>query len=144
MKIVIGSDHAGFSLKTVLKPYLQELGFSVEDVGCEREQSVDYPQYGKEVARRVSEGEFPRGILICGSGLGMSMVANRFKGVRAALCHDLYSAILSRRHNDANLLVLGGRLIGTDAAKEIVRVWFATDFDGGRHQRRVAQMDDCS
>jgi ribose 5-phosphate isomerase B len=111
-------------------------------VGCQSEESVDYPVYGKAVATGVAKGEFAKGILICGSGLGMSMIANRFTGVRAALCNDLYSAILSRRHNDANLLVMGGRLIGSDLAEEIVRTWLTTEFDGGRHERRIAQLDE--
>jgi ribose 5-phosphate isomerase B len=143
MKIIIGSDHAGFSMKTQVKALLERLEYTVEDVGCYSEDSVDYPVYGKMVAERVAAGEFPRGILICGSGLGMSMIANRFKGVRAALCNDLYSAIMSRRHNDANLLVLGGRLIGVDLAGEIVSAWLKNGFEGGRHQGRVAQLDQC-
>jgi ribose 5-phosphate isomerase B len=103
---------------------------------------VDYPRFGREVAARVASGEFPRGCLICGSGLGMSMMANRFRGVRAALCNDLYSAILSRRHNNANILVMGGRLIGSELAREIVTTWLATPFEAGRHERRVAQLDE--
>jgi ribose 5-phosphate isomerase B len=142
MKVIIGSDHAGFSLKNRVKSVLEDLGHAVEDVGCHSEESVDYPIYGKAVADGVASGEYPRGILVCGSGLGMSMIANRFAGVRAALCNDLFSAIMSRRHNDANLLVMGGRLIGTDLANEIVAQWLQTDFEGGRHQRRVAQFDE--
>jgi ribose 5-phosphate isomerase B len=140
--IIIGSDHGGYLLKTQIKDLLQGLGHTVEDAGCDSEDSVDYPLYGKAVAGAVASGEFPRGILLCGSGLGMSMMANRFKGVRAALCNDLYSAILSRRHNDANLLVMGGRLIGPDLAKEIVTTWLQVQFDGGRHQRRIQQLDE--
>ena len=142
MKVIIGSDHAGFPLKTQIKHLLESMGYTVADVGCYSEDSVDYPAYGQAVAAEVASGAFPRGILICGSGLGMSMVANRFIGVRAALCNDLYSAVLSRQHNDANLLVLGGRLIGSDLADEIVRTWLGTEFDGGRHERRVAQLDE--
>jgi ribose 5-phosphate isomerase B len=142
MKVIIGCDHAGFSLKTQVKSLLETMGYTVEDAGCESEDSVDYPVYGKAVATGVAKGKFPKGILICGSGLGMSMIANRFLGVRAALCNDLYSAILSRRHNDANLLVMGGRLIGSDLAEEIVRTWLTTEFDGGRHERRIAQLDE--
>ena len=142
MKVIIGCDHAGFSLKTQVKGLLESMGHTVEDVGCESEDSVDYPVYGKAVATGVAKGEFTRGFLICGSGLGMSMIANRFPGVRAALCNDLYSAVLSRRHNDANLLVMGGRLIGSDLAEEIVRTWLTTEFDGGRHERRIAQLDE--
>ena len=142
MKVIIGCDHAGFNLKSQVRNLLENLGHTVEDVGCYDENSVDYPVYGKRVAAEVSSGEFPKGILICGSGLGMSMIANRFKGVRAALCNDLYSAVLSRRHNDANLLVLGGRLIGSDLAGEIVATWLITEFDGGRHEGRVVQLDE--
>jgi ribose 5-phosphate isomerase B len=132
MKVIIGSDHAGFSMKSQVKTVLEDMGHSVEDVGC----------HGKAVAAGVARGEFTKGILVCGSGLGMSMIANRFVGVRAALCNDLYSAVLSRRHNDANLLVMGGRLIGADLAGEIVRTWLVTEFDGGRHQGRIAQLDE--
>jgi ribose 5-phosphate isomerase B len=142
MKVIIGCDHAGFALKTQVKGLLETMGHTVEDVGCQSEESVDYPVYGKAVATGVAKGEFAKGILICGSGLGMSMIANRFTGVRAALCNDLYSAVLSRRHNDANLLVMGGRLIGSDLAEEIVRTWLTTEFDGGRHERRTAQLDE--
>lgn len=142
MKVIIGSDHAGFAMKTQIKTLLENMGHSVEDVGCHSEESVDYPVYGKAVAAGVANGEFPQGILVCGSGLGMSMIANRFVGVRAALCNDLYSAVLSRQHNDANLLVIGGRLIGADLAGEIVSTWLETEFDGGRHQGRIAQLDD--
>jgi ribose 5-phosphate isomerase B len=142
MKVIIGCDHAGFPLKKQVKTLLENLGHTVEDVGCHDEGSVDYPVYGKAVAAGVADGEFTKGILVCGSGLGMSMIANRFKGVRAALCNDLYSAVLSRQHNDANLLVLGGRLIGSDLAGEIVTTWLLTEFEGGRHERRVAQLDE--
>ena len=142
MKVIIGSDHAGFAMKTQIKTLLESMGYSVEDVGCHSEDSVDYPVFGKAVAAGVASGEFPKGILVCGSGLGMSMIANRFVGVRAALCNDLYSAVLSRQHNDANILVMGGRLIGADLAGEIVSTWLETEFDGGRHQGRIAQLDD--
>jgi len=142
MKVIIGCDHAGFSLKTQVKALLENLGHTVEDAGCHSEDSVDYPVYGKVVATGVAKGEFAKGILICGSGLGMSMVANRFPGVRAALCNDLYSALLSRQHNDANVLVMGGRLIGGDLAEEIVRTWLTTEFEGGRHEGRIAQLDE--
>ena len=142
MKVIIGSDHAGFTMKTQIKTLLEEMGHSVEDAGCHSEESVDYPVYGKAVATGVASGEFSKGILVCGSGLGMSMIANRFVGVRAALCNDLYSAVLSRQHNDANILVIGGRLIGADLAGEIVSTWLETEFDGGRHQGRIEQLDD--
>ena len=135
--IVIGCDHAAFEMKEKLKAYLLQRGESVEDVGPHSADSVDYPDYGKKVAQMVSNGRFTRGILLCGTGLGMSMVANRFPGVRAALCHDLFGATMSRRHNDANILVLGGRVTGETLAEEIVKVWLETPFEGGRHQKRL-------
>jgi ribose 5-phosphate isomerase B len=141
MKIVIGADHAGYAMKEKVKAFLQERGFEVEDAGTHSEASVDYTDIGKEVARKISDGTFERGVLICGTGLGMSMVANRFKGVRAALANDLFSAIMSRRHNDSNILVLGGRLIGDTLALQLLETWLQTPFEGGRHQRRVEKMD---
>ncbi len=141
MRIIIGSDHAGFPMKTKVKAFLQDRGVEVEDAGTHSEESVDYTDFGKKVARSVSDGTFERGILICGTGLGMSMVANRFRGVRAALANDLFSAIMSRRHNDSNILVLGGRLIGDTLALQLVETWLETPFDDGRHQRRLEKMD---
>ena len=128
-------------MKEKVKQFLHERGINVEDVGPYNEESVDYTDYGKEVSRKVSDGSFERGLLVCGTGLGMSMTANRFKGVRAALANDLFSAIMSRRHNDANILVLGGRLIGDTLALQLVETWLETPFDGGRHERRVEKMD---
>ncbi|MFO7748485.1 MAG: ribose 5-phosphate isomerase B [Desulfobacteraceae bacterium] len=139
--VVIGSDHAAFFLKEKLKKFVTELGIEVKDVGAFDEGSVNYADYGKMVAKAVSRGEFPRGILLCGTGLGMSMTANRFKNVRAALCSDLFSAQMSRRHNDANVLVLGGRLIGDVLAVELVRTWLETPFEGGRHLDRIRSID---
>ena len=136
-KLIIGSDHAAVGLKEVIKTHLQEIGLEVADVGTFGDASVDYPDIGRQVASQVSEGIHERGILLCGTGLGMSMVANRFAGVRAALCNDLFSAAMSRRHNDANILVMGGRVIGDVLALEIVDTWLRTEFDGGRHQRRL-------
>ena len=135
--VVIGSDHAAFELKEKIKSFLTDRGIQVEDVGTTGPASVDYPAYGKQVASQVSEGRFRRGILLCGTGLGMSMVANRFPGVRAALCHDLFGAKMARRHNNANILVLGGRVTGDILAAEIVAAWLDTPFEGGRHQRRL-------
>jgi ribose 5-phosphate isomerase B len=140
MKIVLGSDHAGFELKEDLRAYLVEQKVGVIDLGVYNEEPVDYPDIGASVAEKVSRGEVGRGILICGSGIGMSIVANRFPGVRAALCHGLYTARISREHNDANLLILGGRLIGKGLAREILRVWLETGFQGGRHQRRLEKI----
>lgn len=140
--IIIGCDHAAFHLKEVIKAYLSETGFQVEDVGAHSLDSVDYPKIAIEVASRISGGNNARGILMCGTGLGMSMAANRFAHVRAALCNDLFSAIMSRRHNDANILVMGGRVIGDVLAKEIVKTWLETPFDGDRHQGRLDLFDD--
>ena len=142
MKIVIGCDHAAFGLKETIKRHLLEKGADVEDLGVFSEASMDYPQIGMRVAARISSGKNERGILLCGTGLGMSMVANRFPHVRAALCNDLFSAGMSRRHNDANILVMGGRVVGDVLALEIVRTWLETPFEGGRHQRRLDQFDN--
>lgn len=141
MKMVIGCDHAAFQLKETIKRYLIEQGVQVDDVGAYDETSVDYPRIGIQVASQVSEGKYARGILMCGTGLGMSMVANRFAHVRAALCNDLFSAAMSRRHNDANILVMGGRVIGDVLALEIVKTWLETEFEGDRHQRRLDLFD---
>lgn len=139
--IVIGCDHAAYEMKEKLKAFLHRRGLTVEDVGTHGNASVDYPLYGRKVAQKVANGGGSRGILLCGTGLGMSMVANRVPGVRAALCHDLFDAIMSRRHNDANILVLGGRVTGETLAEEIVKTWLDTPFEGGRHQHRLDMFD---
>lgn len=139
--IIIGCDHAAYPLKEKVKKYLTSRGIEVEDVGTDSEKSVDYPEFGKKVASMVSNSNFKRGILLCGTGVGMSMVANKFSHVRAALCTEPFSAEMSRRHNDSNVLVMGGRLTGETLALEIVRVWLETPFDGGRHQERLNQFD---
>lgn len=139
--IIIGADHAGFALKEFVKVYLAALNYTVNDCGPENENAVDYTDFGRMVAEGISSGAFERGILICGTGQGMTMIANRFQGVRAALCNDLFSAIMSRRHNNSNILVMGGRIIGTELAREIVRTWLETAFEGGRHQRRIEKID---
>ncbi|MBI5410123.1 MAG: ribose 5-phosphate isomerase B, partial [Nitrospirae bacterium] len=136
----IGSDHAGVALKNEITPVLKELAVAWEDYGTNNEESVDYPDFGEKVAELVSDGKMEKGILICGTGIGMSIVANKFPGVRAALCSEAYSAKMSRLHNDANLLVLPGRIIDGKAAAEIVKVWFTTPFEGGRHQRRLDKI----
>ncbi len=141
MKIIIGSDHAGYPMKEKVKAHLVDQGIHTEDVGTHSEESVDYTDFAKKVASRVSDGTIDRGILICGTGLGMSMVANRFRGVRATLVNDLFSAIMSRRHNDSNILVMGGRLIGDALALQLVDTWLETPFEGGRHQRRLEKID---
>lgn len=139
--IIIGSDHAAFDLKEKIKAFLVDRGIDVEDAGSHSEDSVDYPDFGIKVASMVSTGKFERGILLCGTGIGMSMVANKFPHVRAALCSDLFSAIMSRRHNNSNILVLGGRVVGDALAMEMVRAWLETPFDGGRHQLRIDKFD---
>ena len=139
--IIIGSDHAAYLLKERVKSFLVEKGFAVEDVGAFSEASVDYPDVGIKVASQVSAGEFPKGILLCGTGLGMSMVANKFRNVRAALCTEPFAAAMSRRHNDANILVMGGRVTGEALALEMVDTWLATPFEGGRHQGRLQIFD---
>ena len=139
--IVVGCDHAAYPLKEKVKAHLIEKGIKVEDLGTNSENSVDYSQFGIKVASQVSMGNCDRGILLCGTGLGMSMVANKFPRVRAALCNDLFSAIMSRRHNDANILVMGGRVIGEALAKEIVNAWLETQFEGGRHRERIDHFE---
>jgi len=139
--IAIASDHAGIGLKADVFRLLQSLDIEVEDLGPQDAKSVDYPDYAHLLARAVSDGRIERGILICGSGIGMSMAANRHPGVRAALCHDAYTAEMARRHNDANVLCIGERTTGPGVAEQIVRVFIDTDFEGGRHQRRVAKIE---
>ena len=139
--IIIGSDHAAYDLKEKVKAFLIGRGIDVEDVGCYSEASVDYPDFGIKVASMVSAGKFERGILLCGTGIGMSMVANKFPHVRAALCTDLFSSIMSKRHNNSNILVLGARVVGDILAMEIVKAWLETPFEGGRHQRRLDKFD---
>jgi len=139
--IIIGSDHAAYDLKEKVKGFLIERGIDVEDAGCYSENSVDYPDFGIKVASMVSAGKFERGILMCGTGIGMSMVANKFPHVRAALCMDLFSSIMSKRHNNSNILVLGARVVGDILALEIVKAWLETPFEGGRHQRRLDKFD---
>jgi ribose 5-phosphate isomerase B len=141
MKVAIGSDHAGFELKKMISHIVKEMGNEVIDMGTGSSCSVDYPDYAEAVADAVSKGKVERGILICGTGIGMSIVANKFKNVRAALCNDLFTAKMSRLHNDANILCLGGRIIGKDLAKEIVHIWFSTHFEGGRHEKRLEKIN---
>jgi ribose 5-phosphate isomerase B len=140
VKIAIGCDHGGIGLKEEIVHLLAELGHQVDDRGCRRDESVDYPEFAEAVCRQVIDGGCDRGILICGTGIGMSMAANRHPQIRAALCHELFTARMSREHNDANVLCLGARVIGPGLAVEIVRTWLATDFAGGRHQRRLAMF----
>ena len=137
MKVAIGCDHGGLDLKDTVKSVLIELGHEIDDQGCNSSESVDYPNFANAVSSLVKDGNCERGILICGTGIGMSMVANRIPGIRAALCHEMFSARMSREHNDANILCLGARVIGPGLATETVRTWMTTDFAGGRHQRRI-------
>ncbi|MFD1359286.1 ribose 5-phosphate isomerase B [Fictibacillus halophilus] len=140
MKVAIGSDHAGVELRKEIIAMIEELGMEVEDVGCECTTSVDYPDYAIPVAEKVANGEADRGILICGTGIGMSIAANKVKGIRCALVHDLFSAKATRQHNDSNVLAMGERVIGPGLALEIAKVWLTTEYEGGRHGRRVGKI----
>lgn len=137
MKIAIGCDHGGIDLKETVSKVIEEMGHQVDDQGCHNSDSVDYPDFAKAVCAKVQAGQCQRGILLCGTGIGMSMVANKFTGIRAALCQEIFSARMSREHNDANVLCMGARIVGTGLAREVVRAWLSTDFAGGRHQRRI-------
>ncbi len=136
-RIIIGSDHAGFSLKEKLKVYLKNKGYAVKDLGAYSKERCDYPEFAFGVAGLVACGKFKRGILICKSGIGNSIVANRFRGVRAALCYNIKAARLSREHNDSNILVLGSVFVNPGSAIAILRIWLHTNFQGGRHKRRL-------
>ena len=140
--IIIGCDHAAYELKEKIKTYLSDKGYRVEDAGTKSQASVNYVDYGKKVASAVSQGQYLKGILLCGTGLGMSMVANRFPKIRAALCSDIFAAKMSRLHNDSNILVLGGRVVGDILAFEIVQTWLDTGFEGGRHLERIQTIDN--
>ncbi len=142
MKIAIGSDHGGFSLKEVIKKYLIEKGYEVKDFGCFSEESVDYPDYAKKVAQAVAKGEYSVGVLMCGTGIGISIAANKVKGIRAALCHDGLTARLAKQHNNANIICIGGRTTGVETAKDIVDNWLNSEFEGGRHLRRINKIKD--
>ncbi len=140
MTIAIGADHAGVELKEEIIKLLDSLQIRYLDYGTESHKSVDYPDYGEKVAEAVSKGRCEKGILICGTGIGMSIVANKFPRIRASLCNDLFTAKMSRLHNDANILVVGGRIVGKDLAKEIVKVWITTPFEGERHCSRLDKI----
>jgi len=139
--IAIASDHAGVDLKSVIKAELEAMGRRVLDLGTQGTDSVDYPDFADAVAEALRQGRATRGVLVCGTGIGIGMAANRHRHIRAAVCHDATSARLARAHNDANVLALGARLIGVEAAKDCVRIFFSTPFDGGRHARRIAKLD---
>lgn len=139
MKVAIAADHGGFELKEALKKHLT--GITLTDLGTHSTDSVDYPDYGADLARKVAAGEFERGILICGSGIGISIAANKIHGIRAALCHNAYTAEMARRHNDANVIAMGGRVVDENTALEMTRIFLNTDFEGGRHARRVEKLN---
>ncbi|SMF21322.1 ribose 5-phosphate isomerase B [Tistlia consotensis] len=138
--VAVASDHAGFALKTLLADELRALGYQVLDLGTDSGESVDYPDFGRALAETIAAGRAERGLVVCGTGIGISIAANRNPAVRAALCHDTTSARLCREHNDANVLALGARLIGDEVAKDCLRVFLGTAFAGGRHQRRVDKL----
>jgi ribose 5-phosphate isomerase B len=139
-RIAVAADHAGYELKSLLIAELRALGLEVRDLGTNGPESVDYPDFANAVARAITSGEAQRGLLICGTGIGMSIAANRHPALRAALCHEGLGARLARQHNDANVLVLGGRLIGAETAKDCLKIFFSTPFDGGRHSARIAKL----
>jgi len=142
LKVAIGADHGGFRLKEEIKAMLEAQQIEVVDLGCDCEQSVDYPDYALPVAQKVASGECDRGILICGTGIGMSIAANKVKGIRCALVHDLFSAKATREHNDSNILAMGERVVGPGLAMEIVKVWLGTEFAGGRHINRLNKINE--
>ena len=140
MKVVIGSDHGGFELKEVLKKHLTEKGFDVTDVGCFDTSSVDYPDIAENACEKVVSGECDWGVLVCGTGIGISIAANKVRGIRCALVSNEYSAEMTRRHNNANMLALGGRVTGPDLAKNILNAYISAEFEGGRHQSRIDKI----
>lgn len=142
MKVILASDHGGVNLKKEVANLLDELNISYEDIGCDCDSSVDYPDYGIPAAERVANGEFDRGILICGTGIGMSISANKVKGIRCALVHDVFSAKATRGHNNANMISMGERVIGPGLAREIAQAWLETEFEGGRHERRISKISE--
>ncbi|RWR13467.1 ribose 5-phosphate isomerase B [Siminovitchia fortis] len=142
MKVAIASDHGGINIRKEILQLLDEMNIDYEDLGCEGGCSVDYPDYAIPVAEKVVKGECDRGILICGTGIGMSIAANKVKGIRCALVHDVFSAKATRLHNDSNILAMGERVIGPGLAREIAKTWLETDFEGGRHENRVKKIKD--
>ncbi|MDV2684524.1 ribose 5-phosphate isomerase B [Alkalihalophilus lindianensis] len=142
MKVAIGSDHGGVNIKEEIKQQMEEMGIEFDDVGCECDTSVDYPDYAIPVAEKVAKGEVDRGILVCGTGIGMSIAANKVKGIRCALVHDTFSAKATREHNNSNVLAMGERVIGAGLAREIAKIWLETEYEGGRHERRVSKITE--
>lgn len=140
MKVAVASDHGGLKLKNEIKKYLNEMSVDYKDFGCHNEESVDYPEYAAIAAKAVASGEFTCAIIVCGTGIGVSIAANKIKGIRAANCHDCFSAQATREHNDANVLTLGERVVGPGLANMIVKIFLETEFQGGRHERRVGQI----
>jgi ribose 5-phosphate isomerase B len=140
MKVAIASDHGGITIRNEIISLMKEMNIDYEDLGCECNTSVDYPDYAIPVAEKVTRGEVERGILICGTGIGMSIAANKVMGVRCALVHDLFSAKATREHNDSNILSMGERVIGPGLAREIAKVWLTTPFEGGRHEKRINKV----
>ncbi|MEA4999783.1 MAG: ribose 5-phosphate isomerase B [Candidatus Limiplasma sp.] len=138
--IALASDHVGIILKEEIKKLLDEMGLAYHDYGAYSEERTDYPLYGARAAKAVASGECERGIICCGTGVGISLAANKIDGIRCVVCSDCYSAMLSRQHNNTNMLSLGSRVVGADLGKMIARIWLSTDFEGGRHQRRVEQI----
>ena len=141
-RIIIGCDHGGLNLKHKVVEHLKEIGYEVEDVGTYTTESVDYPIYAKKVAHAVADGKYEKGIIICGTGIGVSIVANKVKGIRASLCGDTFSAKATRQHNNSNILCMGERVIGAGLALDIVDIWLTTEYEGGRHQKRIDMMED--
>lgn len=142
MKVTIGSDHGGYNLKEEIKSLLQEMQIEFNDVGTYQAEAIDYPEVSSKVAKSVLQGEADKGIIVCGTGIGVSIAANKFKGIRAALCNDVFSAQMAAEHNNANIITLGERVVGAGLAKMIVKTWLTTEFAGGRHERRVNQITD--
>lgn len=142
MKIAMASDHGGYALKEVIKAYLKDKGIDVLDLGTDSEESVDYPEFGQACGQAVANGEADRGIVCCGTGIGISMAANKVKGVRCALCTDVAMAEMTRKHNDANMIAMGGRTTTDENAIAMVEAWLTTEFEGGRHQRRVDKLNE--
>ena len=142
MKVVLAADHGGFKLKEYVKEYLENEGYDVIDIGTNSEESVDYPLYGKKAGKMVANKEADYGVIFCGTGIGISIAANKIKGIRAGLCHNIFTAKLTREHNDANILAIGGRIIGKELAIEMVKTFLNTEFEGGRHINRVNLIEE--
>jgi ribose 5-phosphate isomerase B len=140
VKVAIASDHGGVNIREEIKQLMDEMGIQYDDFGCECSESVDYPDYALPVAQKVANGEYDRGILICGTGIGMSIAANKVKGIRCALVHDVFSAKATRQHNDTNMLAMGERVIGPGLAREIAKTWLEEEFQGGRHATRIGKI----